>query len=359
MTESLLLESVERIFADASNARSRDLADSDAWPLDLWRTIEDAGLTGVSVPEANGGSGGTVEDAAAVLIAAGRHAAAVPLAECLLAGWMLARGGLSLSTGPTTIVPGLPRDDIRLENDRVIGTAHRVPWGRLAERILVLVEDDQRRWIVSVAGSSCEIEPSDNLAGEPRDTVYFNSASVLDLVEAPRDVTPLSLRVRGALTRAALMSGALERLLQLSSRHAGSRLQFGRRIDAFQAVQAHLVTIAQQSALSSISVVLAARCLSETDAEFEVAASKITTNLAATVATASAHQIHGAIGMTKEYDLNLFTKRLWSWRSEFGDSPYWRQLIGSALRASGPDSLYPVISGGSRALGSQLMPTDG
>ncbi len=358
MSESLLSQSVERIFASASNARARNQEDSGAWPQDLWRAIEVAGLAAVSVPEANGGSGGSVEDAIVVLIAAGRHAAAIPLAEALLAGWMLARAGLNLSSGPVTVVPGHPLDDIRLQNDKLAGTAYRVPWGRLADRIVVLVKDGETHWIASVPGGSCEITQSDNLAGEPRDTVCFDSASILDLVEAPKDVTPFSLRVRGALTRSALMSGALERLLHLSSRHASSRVQFGRRIDGFQAVQAHLVAIAQQSALASISTVLAARCLSERDGEFEIAASKITTNLAATIATASAHQVHGAIGMTKEYDLNLFTRRLWSWRSEFGDSPYWRELIGSAVRAHGPDALYPVIAGGSRALQGLLWPRD-
>jgi acyl-CoA dehydrogenase len=80
-----------------------------------------------------------------------------------------------------------------------------------------------------------------------------------------------------------------------------------------------------------------------------MAAAKVVAWRAALTATHAAHQVHGAMGMTQEYPLHHFSRRLWAWRSEYGDEQYWAAPLGGAVAAGGADSLYPTITGGSAA----------
>jgi acyl-CoA dehydrogenase len=128
--------------------------------------------------------------------------------------------------------------------------------------------------------------------------------------------------------------------------HARDRVQFGRPIGRFQAVQAHLVTIAQQAALAGVAVDAAI----EREGAFEIAAAKLLASRAALTAGRAAHQVLGARGVTLEHPLSLETRRLWSWRSECGDERYWSERLGSAAGLGGADRLYPAITAGSAEL---------
>ena len=87
----------------------------------------------------------------------------------------------------------------------------------------------------------------------------FDDAEVAALGPAAAGVDPEALRYRGALTRVALMAGALERMSEMTVAYTGERRQFGRPVSRFQAVQQHLVTGAQQSALVSMAAHVAGR----------------------------------------------------------------------------------------------------
>ena len=78
----------------------------------------------------------------------------------------------------------------------------------------------------------------------------------------------------------------------------------------------------------------------------DVAAAKAAAGEAATIAARTSHQAHGAIGMTKEYELGQLSRRLWSWRDEFGSERYWSRELGWQLAADGADALWPRISTG-------------
>jgi acyl-CoA dehydrogenase len=195
--------------------------------------------------------------------------------------------------------------------------------------------------VVVPVAAAAGVERHTNLAGEPRDTLMFERAQVQDVRPAACD-----LRERGALTRAALMAGALTVMARLTIAYASERRQFGRPIAAFQAVQAHLVTIAQEASLVSAAADGAARA----PGVFEIAAAKTLASRAALTATRAAHQVHGAMGMTQEYRLHHFSRRLWAWRSEYGDEQYWAARLGRALADAGADSLYPAITGGSAVI---------
>jgi acyl-CoA dehydrogenase len=232
-----------------------------------------------------------------------------------------------------------------LRGTRLSGTAHRVPWARAVERVVILIEAAGSWVVAAVPARTLEIEPHTNLAGEPRDTVHLDNVDA-ELAPALAGVDREALRYRGALTRVGLMAGALERLSEITVDYTKGRWQFGRPVARFQAVQQHLVTGAQQAAMVSMAAHVAAREAERGAAHFEIAAAKLLANQAARTATRAAHQAHGAMGMTQEYPLHHFSRRLWAWRSEYGDDRFWSVRLGSVAAGVGADSLYPLITGG-------------
>ena len=343
MTDELLIETADKAFAATCTHEKVQAAEAEGWAGEIWEAAASIGLPWIAVPEHAGGAGGTVADAVAVLGVAGRHAAPIPLAETgLLAGWLLAAGGLPVGERPNTVVPGRPEDDLRLDRGRLTGTGHRVPWARAVDRIVALVDGQ----VVAVPATAATIDRVANLAGEPRDTVTFAGAEVDEIAPAPRGVDPDALRFRGALSRVALMAGALMAMSERTVAYTGERRQFGRPVAAFQAVQAHLVRCAEQAALVDLVARVAAREADRGDARFEIAAAKVLADNAAREATRAAHQAHGAMGMTQEYPLHLLSRRLWAWRAEYGDAA-WTERLGRAAVGAGPEALYRTIAEGS------------
>ncbi len=327
MTDWLLIDGVRRMLSDTCTYEAVQMAETDGWSDVVWDRLQAGGFSDLAaVP---------LEDATAILTLAGEHAAPVPLAEAALAGWLLGAG-----------VPGrvsvAPAGDLRFADGVVSGVASRVPWGGAVEHVVAVIGADA---IVLPVAAASQVEHRTNLAGEPRDELVFDRAGPLDVSPAACE-----LRERGALTRAALMSGALSAMARLTVAYAGERRQFGRPIAAFQAVQQHLVAIAQDASLVAIAVETAARAATRGPAPFEIAAAKLLASQAALSASRAAHQVHGAMGMTREYRLHHFTRRLWAWRSEYGDEQHWARRLGGSVAAAGADWLYPAITGGSHVL---------
>jgi acyl-CoA dehydrogenase len=323
MSDWLLIDGARRLFGDTCTYEVVQAAEMDGWSSRVWDAVAGAGYASLSeLPLA---------DALALLRVAGEHAAPVPLAEAALAGWLVDEP-----------VPGrvsvAPAGDLRLEDGRLSGSAVGVPWGHAVERIVAVVGGQA---VVVPVAAAARVERRTNVAGEPRDTLLFDRAE-------PEDARPAvcDLRERGALTRAALMAGALVAMARLTVTYAGERRQFGRPIAAFQAVQQHLVGIAEEASL----VGAAAEGAGLIPGSFEIAAAKAVASRAVLTATHAAHQVHGAIGMTQEYRLHHFSRRLWAWRSEYGDEQHWAARLGSALAASQADNLYPAITGGSAVI---------
>ena len=141
--DPLLSETATRVFADTATFAAVEQAEADGWAPTIWDAVAETGLAWVSVPEAAGGSGGTLADAIEVLRIAGRHAVPLPLAETgMLGGWLLAGAGLEIPDGAVTVVPGTKRDDLVLRDGVLHGTAHRVPWARAVDEIVALLDTD-------------------------------------------------------------------------------------------------------------------------------------------------------------------------------------------------------------------------
>lgn len=345
---TLLADTVQRLLADRVTKELVEAAEKGAWPDGLWRALEEGGLTLPLVPEAHGGAGGTWEDAHVIVRAAGRHAAPVPLAETIVAGWLLAGAGLEVPLGPLTLAPVHVEDRLRLTRAgggwRLAGTAPRVPWGGAAAHAVVVVEAEGPPMVALVQTRAARVTADRNLAREPRDTLVFEDAPVLAVAPVGSRASGGSILLYGALARSAQMAGALEGLLQQSARYATERRQFGRAIGAFQAIQHGLAVLAGHSAAASIAAEHAFRAADRGDPEFEVAAAKIRVGEAAGIAAGIAHQVHGAIGFTYEHSLHFWTRRLWSWRAEFGGESRWAAELGRTVAARGADALWPDLT---------------
>jgi acyl-CoA dehydrogenase len=330
-------------------ARGPDAAD-EGWAPALWETLAEAGLPLVAVPEVQGGVAGGWPELAAVVRAAGRYGAPVPLAETsALAGWLLAEAGLPVPAGPLTVAPTRAEDRLEAVEDGgtcvLRGAAGRVPWATQAAGIVVLAATDAGPVVTMVAPTACVVEPGVNLAGEPRNRVTIDGVRVGRNEVRAVTLTPDDLLVRGALVRAIQMVGALDRLLELTVQYAQARTQFGRPIGRFQAVQQDLARLAGECVASAAAVEGAVAAAQRGDCAAEVAAAKVRTAEAATLGTRIAHQIHGAIGFTQEHQLHRFTTRLWSWRDEFGGERDWAVRLGRLAAASGPDGYWGWLTG--------------
>lgn len=347
--DPLLVETLTRLFSTTCTHETVQAAEVTGWAAEVWDPLAGTGAPWISVPAEAGGSGGTLADAVAVLRLAGRWAAPVPVAETgLLGGWLLAAGGIELPDGAVTVVPGRPGDDLRLSGATLSGRAERVPWARAAARIVALV--DGQIVAVDPAADGVAVESVRNLAGEPRETVVFRDARPTAIAPAPAGVDADALRHRGALARGALIAGALDRIGELTVDYANQRQQFGQRIARFQAIAGHLVRLVSEIQLVTMALDAATAASTVGPAQFEIASLKVLAGDAGSEVVARSHQVHGAIGMTQEYVLHQLTRRVWSWREEFGSTADWRVALGGMVATAGADTLWPLISEGSAAL---------
>jgi len=343
---TLLADTVTRLFGDLVTKESLEAAEQGAWPDRLWRALEEGGLTLPLVPEAQGGAGGCWQDAEVVVRASGRHAAPVPLAETIVAGWLLAGAGLEVPTGPLTLAPARAGESLRLSRSGAVldGTATRVPWGAAAGHVVALVEADGRPTVALLAGDAARATPGKNLALEPRDTLAWDAAPVIAAAPAALGIGADAIQFYGALVRAAQMAGALESVLEQAVRYAGERHQFGRAIGSFQAIQQQLAVLAGHVAATGAAAAHAFRAADRRDPAFEIAAAKVRAGEAAGVGAAVGHAVHGAIGFTYEHALHFATRRLWSWRAEFGSESRWAAVLGRDVLGRGAEALWPDLT---------------
>ena len=346
--DSLITDTASRLFGELCTHSAIQQAEAEGGAPEIWQAFAETGFPWISIDDNAGGSGGTLLDALEVLRLVGYYAAPIPAAETgVLGGWLLSEAGHELPEGIVTVVPGHDQDTLTLGDDGTVsGTAHRIPWGRHAERLVMVTDGNPENPgnVVSIPVAGATVEHATSLAGEPRDTLTFDSVQA-EVREAPAHVTPDALRFRGALSRVALMAGAIEKMSQLTVSYTNEREQFGRPVSRFQAVQQHLVWASQDAALARMAAETAGRAADRGDARFEIASAKLVANQAATRATKACHQAHGAMGMTQEYELHHSSRRLWAWRSEYGGVREWSAWVGAAATSASADGLYPLITG--------------
>jgi acyl-CoA dehydrogenase len=304
----------------------------------LWRHLDELGLARLTGPEQHGGSGASWYEAAELLAAAVSHGIRIPLAEHdLLACWLLETSAMPADDAVRTICV--------LDKQ---GTATEVPWATSADRVVVVWRAEGGHQVADVAAEQLTITPGRNLIGEPRDTV---AADPTTLQGVPITAALLTrLRLKAALVRSIQVVAALDRILHLCIDHATARVQFGRPLSKFQAVQNLISDIAAEAALAraATEAALHAAVTSEwsaPDLEFLVAVARSCTGHATSVVVRNAHQVHGAIGTTREHRLQEFTRAALAWRSEFGSVRYWDERVTDAALYASAGGLWGLITG--------------
>jgi acyl-CoA dehydrogenase len=291
-----------------------------------------------STPDSDAGP----RELAVALYGLARHACAVPLAETdALAGWLGQQAGIELPDGPLTVAIA----DADSEADRVIGTAHGVPWARACTTVLaVQCRDGLRVGVLDEA--SAIVHECHNLAGEPRDSVAFDVAA--DQLHAVNQALGAELDRRGAWSRCVQIIGALDTAAALSVEHTRDRVQFGRALSAFQSVQQSLAGMAGEIERARAAVELAVAAADEhgfasPHTDYAVTIAKIAVGRAVGPVTTTAHQLHGAIGVTSEHPLWLFTLRAQSWISDYGTTNHFARRLGRLALAA--NDAWDLVTG--------------
>lgn len=348
--ENMVVETAERIFVDLADSQSIIHSHSDIWKAPLWQALTGAGLTLAWVPEQHGGSGAGLMEGFDVLRAAGRFAIAIPLAETMLAGWLLSQGGLDVPDAAMTVAPVGPRDRILIDRaGRLTGRARRVPFARDSSYIAVVASGDDGWVIALVETAHCRIDERSNLASDPADDVTFSEALPIAAARAPAGFSLASLLLMGSAVRSQQIAGALESMLTISVRYSTERIAFEKQISKYQAVQHNLAKLGGEVAAAVTAATSAADAIAAESNDghavfLEAASAKIRCGEAADKGAAIAHQVHGAIGFTSEHILHRLTLRALAWRDDFGSESYWAAELGKLVSQQGADELWPLVA---------------
>jgi alkylation response protein AidB-like acyl-CoA dehydrogenase len=309
-----------------------------------WESAVHLGWTTIGVDESAGGSGGEVHDLAEIatgLATAGRSA---PVVETALAARVLASSGRTVEAArPLTHALGNGIAATRDGDSLVLtGRQSRVPWARVASAIVVhaLNGDEPVLVLVPSDADGVTIEPGTDLAGRPRDTL------VLDAVTLPAsaavggvDAVTQARNLADALTAASLL-GSL-RAAQVSVReHVTVREQFGKPLAAFQAVAHNVARLAAEVALAETAVDEALDEVAAGGPGWRVVAGRIVTARSAGAVAKLAHQLLGAMGITREHGLHVATLALWSGRDEGTAEHVLAARLGAAATSAGPDATW-------------------
>jgi acyl-CoA dehydrogenase len=348
--ESIVTETAERIFARLADPQTVARAADDAWKGPLWHALEESGLTLAWVPSEYGGGDVSLAEGFDIASSAGGFALAVPLAETMLAGWLLSRAGIGSPSGAMTVAPAQPSDFVTLNADGTLrGSARAIPFAREAAHFAVLGTAAAGVFIMLVNSRDCALFAGTNLAGDAEDDIFFDGVRPLVTMHVAGGIDQQALMLMGCTVRSLQIAGALQSLLSRTVDYACERVAFGKPIAKFQAVQTNVARLAGEVAAARAAAESAADALANSpewdDGVFlEATSAKIRCAEAASVAAAMAHQVHGAIGLTAEHVLHRFSLRAQAWCESFGNESYWAVALGNRLAARGAESLWPLVT---------------
>lgn len=312
--KGIVANAVDRILADVCSPAIVRVIEGGADHTLAWQALEESGFLDALVPEEAGGAGLAFADASVIVELTGRHAVPLPIGETLLLRGLLNGAGVTAPKGSMTFGRRPFRSDGKLE-------CINVPCGRIAD--WVLVEDGPLARLLPTSTATREAMPfaidcslswtsAEAEAGQSIDNV-----GELDVVEA--------------LVRSLQLSGALYAVLKRTLDYANERQQFGKPIGRFQAIQHMLAVMAEHVVAARMAAELAAPTSDLAFDPLRVAIAKARTSEAAAEVAALSHAVHGAMGFTAEYDLQLWTRRLHAWRQAAGAEGYWQHRVGAML----------------------------
>lgn len=311
---------------------------------DVWAELADLGIIGALFGEDQGGYGGSGFDLAVVFEELGRADLQLALIDnALVPGRLLAAAGGDL--------------EALIEGRQKLGFAHSeiaarydLNWvetraqGDLlsGEKTVVVGADDADALIVSARHSGSTDQPEGigiwrvekNAPGlniRSYDLVQGGRAAEITLQDTP--ATLLMSEAYGAITDAmaagtlaqsAETLGAMETAVAMTAEYLGTRKQFGRPIGSFQALAHRLVDLMMEIEQARSAVILGAAHLQDAPKERDrmLAATKNIMGRSGRLVSEDTIQMHGGIGMTEEYALGRFAKRIAMADHRFGDTDH-------------------------------------
>jgi len=352
--DDIIASSAQRVLSDLADIQTILAAPDDSWRIRLWQAVEEMGLNVAAVPASLDGADIGLQSSLGILRYAGNVALAAPLAETILAGWMLGAAGIALPAGMVAFGQSDFSDCLTLHGDRISGTIARLPFARDCAHIALLAEHGDGLAVVLAPLDKATIEPRGSLAFEPVDRVTFAAAPVIAAAAAPAIFTRETPLLVGSAARAMQIAGALERMLAITIDYAMQRQAFERPISKFQVVQHSIAQLAGEtaaalsaaaSAAEALEAILAAgRSFDDPELLLELISARIRTAAAAQKGSAIAHQLHGAIGVTRDHILHRLTLHALAWRNDYGNEAQWSERLGQLICAAGPQSLWPLLA---------------
>ncbi len=313
----MFAEAIEDILKDQCTPAAVRAIEAGGSPAALWQAVAGAGFLELLAPESEGGAGLPLPELFPILSCFGRYTVPLPMAQTIVARALLA-SQVAMPAGMVTLAAAFRR-----EADGSI-TCPLTPYGMLAD--FVLAHDDDALLLLP-----CTAARRQGTGVHRSLTATLTWPNARSAVSAARGGAMLP--AFGAALHAALLSGAMNRVFEMTLQYCNDRMQFGKSLGKFQAVQHQLSVMAEHTVAASIAAEAAFQGSGKTPSLLAAAMAKSRTSEAAVLLASTAHALHGAIGVTEEYDLQLLTRRLHEWRMAHGSEAYWNRVVGEQVLA--------------------------
>ncbi len=336
----IILETTYKILQKHVNhGLRRNINDKNADILNLWHDIEQNGLPRISVKEKFGGYEIPFFSILPLIKIVNNQGTPLPLSETILSNYILSESAINPPTGIVTFATNTK--NLQIKNNMISGEILSVPYLNLTKNLLIVHESNSTKQAILINQINGKIIHKKNFLAEPR---YDIKVEKLNIAEIKPLNNNIDFKFLGAVLRSAQMIGAMEKILDLSINYCSERQQFGRALSKFQAIQHQISDMAVELSASSAAL-SGITDLNLNNKNFnDIAISKIRAGIAAGKIIAISHQVHGAIGFTKEYELSYFTKNLNSWRNDFGNESYWEEFLGKRFLEKNNKNLWEYLT---------------
>jgi len=340
--------------------------DEKGYPPQLWKRIADLGWVGMVFPEEYDGGGGDFLDLTVLLEEMGRACLPGPFLSTVIAGMIILEAGnenqkrkllpkiaagesivtLAITESSALYTPeGINATAIAEEQDYIMsGTKLFVPDAHVADCLICVVrtEDSCAKsggitlFLVDSKSTGISCNPLLTMAGNKEFEVLLDKVSVpqgnmLGELGQGWEVVESVLR-KAAVAKCAEMVGAAHQALELTVDYVKERVQFGRPVGSFQAVQHHCANMLIALEGARFLTYEAAWLISENLPHAkEVAMAKAWASDACNKVVLLAHQCTGGVSLIEDHDMPLYTRRIKQDETTYGDADFHREFLACEL----------------------------
>ena len=326
--------------------------DEKGYSPELWKKMADLGWQGLMIPEEHGGAGFSFLDLAVLVEEFGRALVPGPfIPNQVAAAIILAAGsdaqkkkylpkladGSSIFTYAFTEPSGRwDRDGVqmKLEGGKLNGTKLFVPDAAVADYIVTAARKGNDMVAVVVPRSAVQVTVLKTIASDKQAEVVYKDVAVADddVMAIPQAVGD-TIRNQATVLECAYLVGLAQKDFEISVNYAKERVQFGRPIGSFQAIQHKAADMVTDVDGMRFIMYKAAWSLNsnQDDQQMAVNMAKAWTSEATRRVVAHGQQIHGGIGFTKDYVIQLFFRRQKRAELFWGDGDFHRERVAQML----------------------------